>query len=55
MTTRPTTTTTATAAATAPRHPALLASDPELAALIGAEERLQADTLRLIPVRTTSP
>ncbi|MFI7894122.1 serine hydroxymethyltransferase [Streptomyces sp. Cmuel-A718b] len=46
MTTRPTT---ATAAATAPRHPALLASDPELAALIGAEERLQADTLRLIP------
>ncbi|MCQ1582544.1 serine hydroxymethyltransferase [Streptomyces parvus] len=49
MTTRPTTTTTATAAATAPRHPALLASDPELAALIGAEERLQADTLRLIP------
>ncbi|MFD9848696.1 serine hydroxymethyltransferase [Streptomyces parvus] len=49
MTTRPTTTTTTTAAATAPRHPALLASDPELAALIGAEERLQADTLRLIP------
>ncbi|UCA52961.1 serine hydroxymethyltransferase [Streptomyces sp. WA6-1-16] len=49
MATRPTTTTTATAAATAPRHPALLASDPELAALIGAEERLQADTLRLIP------
>ncbi|WP_354598019.1 serine hydroxymethyltransferase [Streptomyces sp. JL1001] len=49
MTTRPTATTTATAAATAPRHPALLASDPELAALIGAEERLQADTLRLIP------
>ncbi|PVC81108.1 serine hydroxymethyltransferase [Streptomyces sp. CS131] len=49
MTTRPTTTTTATAAVTAPRHPALLASDPELAALIGAEERLQADTLRLIP------
>ncbi|MEU6633162.1 serine hydroxymethyltransferase [Streptomyces parvus] len=46
MTTRPTTT---TAAATAPRHPALMASDPELAALIGAEERLQADTLRLIP------
>ncbi|GGP84817.1 serine hydroxymethyltransferase [Streptomyces sindenensis] len=34
---------------TAPRHPALTASDPELAALIGAEERLQADTLRLIP------
>ncbi|MFG3392636.1 serine hydroxymethyltransferase [Streptomyces parvus] len=26
-----------------------MASDPELAALIGAEERLQADTLRLIP------
>ncbi|MFD6659503.1 serine hydroxymethyltransferase [Streptomyces parvus] len=49
MTTRPATTTTATAAATAPRHPALMASDPELAALIGAEERLQADTLRLIP------
>ncbi len=46
MTTRPTTT---TAAATTPRHPALMASDPELAALIGAEERLQADTLRLIP------
>ncbi|MFI0876101.1 serine hydroxymethyltransferase [Streptomyces parvus] len=46
MTTRPTT---ATAATTAPRHPALMASDPELAALIGAEERLQADTLRLIP------
>ncbi|SBU92985.1 glycine hydroxymethyltransferase [Streptomyces sp. Ncost-T6T-1] len=49
MTTRPTTTTTAAAATTAPRHPALTASDPELAALIGAEERLQADTLRLIP------
>ncbi|WP_377270932.1 serine hydroxymethyltransferase [Peterkaempfera sp. SMS 1(5)a] len=31
------------------RHPALAAADPELAALIGAEERLQADTLRLIP------
>ncbi|MEU5370789.1 serine hydroxymethyltransferase [Streptomyces sp. NPDC005951] len=42
MTTRPVTT-------TAPRHPALTASDPELAALIGAEEQLQADTLRLIP------
>ncbi|WP_234481015.1 serine hydroxymethyltransferase, partial [Streptomyces sp. MBT56] len=28
---------------------ALMASDPELAALIGAEEQLQADTLRLIP------
>ncbi|MGW6715048.1 serine hydroxymethyltransferase [Streptomyces globisporus] len=44
MTTRPTNATT-----TAPRHPALMASDPELAALIGAEEQLQADTLRLIP------
>ncbi|WP_318197083.1 serine hydroxymethyltransferase [Streptomyces sp. MCL20-2] len=44
MTTRPTTATT-----TAPCHPALMASDPELAALIGAEEQLQADTLRLIP------
>ncbi|MDT3396238.1 serine hydroxymethyltransferase [Streptomyces sp. B1866] len=32
-----------------PRHPALSAADPELAALVGAEERLQADTLRLIP------
>jgi glycine hydroxymethyltransferase len=31
------------------RHPALLAADPELAALIAAEERLQAETLRLIP------
>ncbi|MEV7420455.1 serine hydroxymethyltransferase [Streptomyces sp. NPDC089919] len=31
------------------RHPALSAADPDLAALIGAEERLQADTLRLIP------
>ncbi|MDN3295958.1 serine hydroxymethyltransferase [Streptomyces ficellus] len=30
-------------------HPALAATDPELAALVGAEERLQADTLRLIP------
>ena len=30
-------------------HPALSAADPELAALIGDEERLQADTLRLIP------
>ncbi|MFF6898578.1 serine hydroxymethyltransferase [Streptomyces hydrogenans] len=30
-------------------HPALAAADPELAALVGAEERLQADTLRLIP------
>ncbi|UIZ15419.1 serine hydroxymethyltransferase [Streptomyces sp. R527F] len=35
--------------ATTPHHPALMASDPELAALIGAEEQLQADTLRLIP------
>ncbi|MGW4836047.1 serine hydroxymethyltransferase [Streptomyces globisporus] len=40
---------TAPATGTAPRHPALMASDPELAALIGAEEQLQADTLRLIP------
>lgn len=32
-----------------PRHPALAAADPELAALVGAEEQLQADTLRLIP------
>jgi glycine hydroxymethyltransferase len=31
------------------RHPALSAADPELAALVGAEERLQAETLRLIP------
>ncbi|MEU3187046.1 serine hydroxymethyltransferase [Streptomyces sp. NPDC006923] len=30
-------------------HPALSADDPELAALVGAEERLQAETLRLIP------
>ncbi|MEV3873314.1 serine hydroxymethyltransferase [Streptomyces sp. NPDC049906] len=30
-------------------HPALAATDPELAALVAAEERLQADTLRLIP------
>ncbi len=30
-------------------HPALLAADPELAALVAAEERLQSDTLRLIP------
>ncbi|MEV0279926.1 serine hydroxymethyltransferase [Streptomyces sp. NPDC050610] len=29
-------------------HPALAAADPELAALVGAEERLQADTLRMI-------
>ncbi|MFD4744285.1 serine hydroxymethyltransferase [Streptomyces rubiginosohelvolus] len=40
---------TAPAPAPTPRHPALTASDPELAALIGAEEQLQADTLRLIP------
>lgn len=31
-----------------PHHPALSAADPELAALVGAEERLQAETLRLI-------
>ncbi|WP_163506342.1 serine hydroxymethyltransferase [Fodinicola acaciae] len=30
-------------------HPALSAEDPELAALIAAEEQLQADTLRMIP------
>ncbi|MFI6289378.1 serine hydroxymethyltransferase [Streptomyces sp. NPDC051018] len=30
-------------------HPALSAADPELAALVGAEEQLQAATLRLIP------
>ncbi|AEW96110.1 MULTISPECIES: serine hydroxymethyltransferase [Streptomycetaceae] len=30
-------------------HPALAATDPELAALVAAEERLQADTLRMIP------
>ncbi|MEU7045419.1 serine hydroxymethyltransferase [Streptomyces varsoviensis] len=29
-------------------HPALAAADPELAALVGAEERLQAATLRMI-------
>ncbi|NED07663.1 serine hydroxymethyltransferase [Streptomyces sp. SID6648] len=46
MTTR---STIGTAPAATPRHPALTASDPELAALIGAEEQLQADTLRLIP------
>ncbi|MFF8982586.1 serine hydroxymethyltransferase [Streptomyces globisporus] len=40
---------TAPTPATPPRHPALMASDPELAALIGAEEQLQAGTLRLIP------
>ncbi|MFI6120344.1 serine hydroxymethyltransferase [Streptomyces sp. NPDC051064] len=33
----------------APTRPALAAADPELAALVDAEERLQADTLRLIP------
>ncbi|MET9806919.1 serine hydroxymethyltransferase [Streptomyces halstedii] len=31
------------------RRPALSVADPELAALVNAEERLQADTLRLIP------
>ncbi|MER7759890.1 serine hydroxymethyltransferase [Streptomyces sp. NPDC097619] len=31
------------------RHPALLAADPAIAGLVAAEERLQADTLRLIP------
>ncbi|CAM5411555.1 serine hydroxymethyltransferase [Streptomyces atroolivaceus] len=31
------------------RRPALTEADPELAALVNAEERLQADTLRLIP------
>ncbi|WP_436846857.1 serine hydroxymethyltransferase [Streptomyces atratus] len=31
------------------RRPALTATDPELAALVTAEEQLQADTLRLIP------
>ncbi|MFW6725065.1 serine hydroxymethyltransferase [Streptomyces sp. MAR4 CNY-716] len=30
-------------------HPALAQTDPELAALVAAEEQLQADTLRLIP------
>ncbi|MBO0517782.1 serine hydroxymethyltransferase, partial [Streptomyces beijiangensis] len=30
-------------------HPALSATDPELAALVGAEEQLQSETLRLIP------
>ncbi|MFJ8694410.1 serine hydroxymethyltransferase [Streptomyces roseolilacinus] len=30
-------------------HPALAAADPELAGLVTAEERLQAETLRLIP------
>ncbi|MFD8687279.1 serine hydroxymethyltransferase [Streptomyces sp. NPDC059651] len=32
-----------------PRHPALATADPELAALVAAEEQLQADTVRLIP------
>lgn len=31
------------------RHPALASADPEIAALVSAEEQLQADTLRLIP------
>ncbi|MEV6161534.1 serine hydroxymethyltransferase [Streptomyces sp. NPDC052052] len=31
------------------RHDALTAVDPEIAALVASEERLQADTLRLIP------
>ncbi|MFI5759953.1 MULTISPECIES: serine hydroxymethyltransferase [unclassified Streptomyces] len=31
------------------RHPALLATDPELASFVAAEETLQAQTLRLIP------
>ena len=31
------------------QHPQLLAADPEIAALVAAEEQLQADTLRLIP------
>ncbi|MCX4674260.1 serine hydroxymethyltransferase [Streptomyces sp. NBC_01433] len=34
---------------TAPRHPALTSADPDIAALVVAEEQLQADTLRLIP------
>ncbi|MGW1515335.1 serine hydroxymethyltransferase [Streptomyces sp. NPDC002287] len=34
---------------TAHRQPALLATDPELASLVSAEETLQAQTLRLIP------
>ncbi|AZM48244.1 serine hydroxymethyltransferase [Streptomyces sp. WAC 06738] len=33
----------------APAHPALAQTDPELAALVAAEEQLQTDTLRLIP------
>ncbi|THA46614.1 serine hydroxymethyltransferase [Streptomyces sp. A1136] len=34
---------------TARRHPALSATDPELASFVAAEETLQAQTLRLIP------
>lgn len=34
---------------TAHRQPALLATDPEIASLVSAEETLQAETLRLIP------
>ncbi|WNF29573.1 serine hydroxymethyltransferase [Streptomyces sp. C11-1] len=49
MTTRTPATAPSATTAPAPRHPALISADPELAALIGAEERLQADTLRLIP------
>ncbi|OEJ33388.1 serine hydroxymethyltransferase [Streptomyces subrutilus] len=33
----------------ASRHPALFATDPELASFVAAEENLQAETLRLIP------
>ena len=33
----------------ASRHPALSATDPELASFVAAEETLQAQTLRLIP------
>jgi glycine hydroxymethyltransferase len=36
-------------AASQPRHPALRAADPEIAELVTAEERRQADTVRLIP------
>lgn len=39
----------APSSASGPRHPALAATDPDLAALVGAEERLQAETLRMIP------
>ncbi|MFI8433142.1 serine hydroxymethyltransferase [Streptomyces sp. NPDC079020] len=49
MTTRAPGIPTATAPTTAPRHPALASADPDLAALVVAEEQLQADTLRLIP------